>query len=487
MSKKGTKAAPKEVASYNERDIVLGKVRGFPPWPGMVCAVALWFERIRNPESVPPSVQAERPGKKNNNFYCVQFFPTDISKLQTVEIEAYINEPFKKSGELLKGYKTALDPTTWEAQRASAIAAAAEASDDAEEDKEDDVDELASDSEAKKPAAKSRKRKRESLEPKTRKTPKEREREKQEGTGAKGKKEKEGGAGKGKKGRKSKTTVESEDERAGEGDDDAEGEEVGPSGSKKDAGSPPPAKKARREEDGEDAHMQNDQEALRVREWRHRLQKAFLSAKNTPDEADMPTLDALFSTVEAYDSMTVAYLQFSKIGKVMRHITLLKDNLIPRDAEFRFRARAQTLVEKWQNVLGAAKEGGSAITKVSEKPAEKEVEKEAVNGASEVNGSGASHGNGETAVTDGAARIDLNGTEAVATETADAQGDGEFYLSSQLASHLVLIFPPVADMAAPTDADAPGEADGEVDTSGQADAPGEAEDVPIQDVAMAEA
>jgi len=36
MSKKGAKAAPKEVSSYEFRDIVLGKVRGFPPWPGMV-------------------------------------------------------------------------------------------------------------------------------------------------------------------------------------------------------------------------------------------------------------------------------------------------------------------------------------------------------------------------------------------------------------------------------------------------------------------
>ncbi|KAG5637495.1 hypothetical protein H0H81_004368 [Sphagnurus paluster] len=65
MSKKNTKAAPKEVvSSYAERDIVLGKVRGFPPWPGMVV----------DPESVPAAVQLERPAKKNN-FYCVQFFP----------------------------------------------------------------------------------------------------------------------------------------------------------------------------------------------------------------------------------------------------------------------------------------------------------------------------------------------------------------------------------------------------------------------------
>jgi len=36
MTEKGAKAAPNEVSSYEFRDIVLGKVPGFLPWPGMV-------------------------------------------------------------------------------------------------------------------------------------------------------------------------------------------------------------------------------------------------------------------------------------------------------------------------------------------------------------------------------------------------------------------------------------------------------------------
>lgn len=35
MSKKASKSE-KESATYETRDIVLGKVRGYPPWPGMV-------------------------------------------------------------------------------------------------------------------------------------------------------------------------------------------------------------------------------------------------------------------------------------------------------------------------------------------------------------------------------------------------------------------------------------------------------------------
>ena len=39
MSKKGAKSSNKEVLlSYGTRDIVLGKVRGYPPWPAMVSA-----------------------------------------------------------------------------------------------------------------------------------------------------------------------------------------------------------------------------------------------------------------------------------------------------------------------------------------------------------------------------------------------------------------------------------------------------------------
>ncbi|KNZ76223.1 Putative oxidoreductase GLYR1 like protein [Termitomyces sp. J132] len=388
MSRKSGKSGPKdkEVATYHERDIVLGKVRGFPPWPGMVV----------DPDSVPPAVQQERPGKKSN-FYCVQFFPAgdyawlvpkDISKLQHVEIEAYINEPYKKG----------------------------------------------------------MKRKRES-EGRTRKGPKEREREAKAKAAPKTPKAKTAPKAKTKQRKgKSAAMVESEDERRGDADDDADGEgEVVPHSNK--AASPPPAKRQRREDDPDDSTMQGDPEAIKVRDWRHKLQKAFLSAKSTPDDSDMPTLDTLFTTVESYTTMTVAHLQFSKIGKVMRHITLLEDRRVPRDGEFRFRARAQALVERWQSVLGAAKEGKEG------KREERRAEGGAVNGVEAVNGKDEEGVSPTAPASASAPKSDVNGVP-----------DDD------------------VDMTAHTDADAPGEADGEGDVSGQADAPGEAEDS-----AMAEA
>lgn len=72
-----------------------------------------------------------------------------------------------------------------------------------------------------------------------------------------------------------------------------------------------------------------DPEALKVREWRHKLQKAFLHTYATPKEdvstlqesrpsttahprgQDMPALDRLFALVETYDNMTTEYLTVS--------------------------------------------------------------------------------------------------------------------------------------------------------------------------------
>ncbi len=53
-----------------------------------------------------------------------------------------------------------------------------------------------------------------------------------------------------------------------------------------------------------------------------------------------------------------SFLQFSKIGKVMRHINALGDDRLPPgcEAQFRFRERAKTLVDRWHQVLNGGKE-----------------------------------------------------------------------------------------------------------------------------------
>lgn len=154
----------------------------------------------------------------------------DISKLKTHEIEAYINEPHKKSGDLLTGYRIALDPSKWEKERETADLAAVEQEDNAP------VDQLESDNEndgAKKPA-KTKKRKRDSEAP----TPKPKAKSKSKGD----KKVPQSRAK--RNGAKSKEMVESEDE----GEPEAEAEEDEEAGSSAKA-APPPSKKPKREKE----------------------------------------------------------------------------------------------------------------------------------------------------------------------------------------------------------------------------------------------
>ena len=148
--------------------------------------------------------------------------PKDISKLQTHEIEAYISEPYKRSGDLLTGYRVALDPKKWEEEHKESFVHTV--------DDEPEIDELDSEEEGSdgKKQAKSKKRKRDAdagAAPKSKAKPK----AKKNSDEPSGKKK--GPNSKTKKAIRSKAMIESEDEDAGP--------------SKK--SSPPPAKKAKRD------------------------------------------------------------------------------------------------------------------------------------------------------------------------------------------------------------------------------------------------
>ncbi|KAI0798604.1 hypothetical protein BC629DRAFT_1501194 [Irpex lacteus] len=414
MSKKAAKNQPKE-QTYEIRDIVLAKVRGFPPWPGMVV----------DPDTVPPTVAKERPNAKTKgHWYCVRFFPAgdyawsvpkDMSRLQQHEIQAYIDEPFKRSGELLAGYKIALNPKQWEEDRELLQAQAAEAEALAEVDQLQDTDgeaELDED----KPKPKKRKRDSEAAPAKSKakaKTKKEpAEPKKKAAATTKGK----------KNGVKSKATVESEDEGG------AEDEDAGPS--KK--ASPPPAKKQKKgdkEEEDVDAALANDPEATKVRDWRHKLQKAFLG-KAVPKDEDMPALDQLFTTVEDYDNMTIQYLTFSKIGKVMRHINALPEAKVPRDSEFSFRERAKSLVDKWHEIISASKTDGT-------------VRKPVTNGKH---------------TEDSGAKTESKKEESPAEEAAEEKSNGDAMDIDKSAT---------ADAEAEAEADAPAEEDAPADAAAE--------------------
>ncbi|KDR65878.1 hypothetical protein GALMADRAFT_260082 [Galerina marginata CBS 339.88] len=96
----------------------------------------------------------------------------------------------------------------------------------------------------------------------------------------------------------------------------------------------------------------SDRQSQKIKDWRHTLQKTFLNSKAPAKAEDMPKMDRLFAMIEACNEMTVEQLDYSKIGKVMRHISVLEGhNIPPRDDEFKFRARAKVLFEKWLELV----------------------------------------------------------------------------------------------------------------------------------------
>lgn len=330
MSTKKASKSEKESATYETRDIVLGKVRGYPPWPGMVRrrASPQFSANLANPgrrsrlgASARPQGTADDkkdtvllrpllsywrlvrlilpPHPPADPCFSAWLVAKDISKLQNREIQSYINEPNKKSGDLLQGYRIALDPTKWEEEREAESRLAAEEEANAEVDElESDAD--ASDDESSGPR-KSRKRKRDS-DPsisKAKKVYKKRDM-------ADPKRKSASAPGKGKKnGRKANATIESEEE---DGDQTAAGDpDAGPSSK----GSAPPAKRQKHNkgDDADDgmcrrrrlksffnsltAKGSTDPEATKVKDWRHKLQKTFLSSKGIPkDEVRRSSFDS---------------------------------------------------------------------------------------------------------------------------------------------------------------------------------------------------
>ncbi|WVO21213.1 uncharacterized protein IAS62_002520 [Cryptococcus decagattii] len=302
-SKTGSKPAPVD-HKFEIGDIVLARLRGYPPWPA----------RIANPETLPRNVLKTRPGK-NPNLYCCQFFPAgdfswlqnkDIKALSSSDISSFLSQSHRKaSGGLREAYQTAQDPTEWDAQQ--------EEIHKQQEEAEANVDELEDEDEGEEVVVKGGKRKRE--EPKKKKT----------AAAAAAKKEEE------PKSKKAKAAASK-------------------AGDKKKMAT---ASKA----EGDEDPLASNPECVKVKDWRHKLQKAFLG-DSMPAESEMPHWNEVFESVESYDSMTIEALQYSKIGKVMKKIMGL--TTIPLNDKYELTKRAGKLMHQWQEFIDTANQGSIA-------------------------------------------------------------------------------------------------------------------------------
>lgn len=289
--------------TYKESDIVLAKVKGYPSWPG----------RVLDASTASKKVLKDKP-LKGKNVYLVQFFPAgdfmwaqpkDLSLLQTKEIDAFLNGPGKKKGDLLQGYQIAKDPSDWITQREDEAAEFQRLEAEAEDD------ELASESEA---AAKPKKGKKE--------VTKKRKRDSTTATST----ATNGAAKKDDKKKPKKETAKSKASvKKDYTDDEAE----------------PASKKAK---------ASGDSDAETVKGWRHRLQKVFLGKTNPPAD-EMPKCAEIFDAMEKFD-MKKEWLVESKLAKVLKRVALLKEDVIPDEEKYNFRQRSSDLAGKWAPLMG---------------------------------------------------------------------------------------------------------------------------------------
>lgn len=120
---------------------------------------------------------------------------------------------------------------------------------------------------------------------------------------------------------------------------------------------------------------------------RHKLQKGLLTRDQEPKPEEMKVMSEFLTKLEGFPDLEVSIIRATKINKVLKAILKLEN--IPKEEEFKFKPRSQTLLDKWNKLL--AGEAASAPAPAADKEAAtngvngkaKEAEKEAkeTNGA----------------------------------------------------------------------------------------------------------
>lgn len=107
---------------------------------------------------------------------------------------------------------------------------------------------------------------------------------------------------------------------------------------------------------------------------RHKLQKGLLTRDQDPKEDEMKQMSEYISKLEAYAELEVSIIRATKINKVLKAI--LKLGSIPKEEEFMFKPRSQSLLDKWNKLL-ASEQGTPAAAPANTNGATAEAKTEA--------------------------------------------------------------------------------------------------------------
>ncbi|KAI0555388.1 hypothetical protein F4679DRAFT_578770 [Xylaria curta] len=84
---------------------------------------------------------------------------------------------------------------------------------------------------------------------------------------------------------------------------------------------------------------------------RHRLQRGLLPREGSPVPDEMKQVSDFLGKLETFPDLDVSIIRATKINKVLKAI--LKLEKIPKEDEFNFKPRSQTLLDKWNILLGS--------------------------------------------------------------------------------------------------------------------------------------
>jgi hypothetical protein len=84
---------------------------------------------------------------------------------------------------------------------------------------------------------------------------------------------------------------------------------------------------------------------------RHKLQKGLLIRDQEPKEEEMKLMSDYIAKLEGFPDLEVSIIRVTKINKVLKAILRLES--IPKEEEFDFKGRSQTLLDKWTKLLSS--------------------------------------------------------------------------------------------------------------------------------------
>jgi hypothetical protein len=99
-----------------------------------------------------------------------------------------------------------------------------------------------------------------------------------------------------------------------------------------------------------------------------------LTRDQDPKEEEMKQMSEFVSKLEGYADLEVSIIRATKINKVLKAI--LKLNSIPKEEDFQFKPRSQTLLDKWNKLL-ASEQGTPAAAPATTNGAPSEAKTDA--------------------------------------------------------------------------------------------------------------